>query len=52
VHAAKAAAANPAAAPARRAIGAARASSRRSAQSPAAVNASADTVDESQFARF
>jgi methyl-accepting chemotaxis protein len=53
VHGTKPAAPNPAAAPARRAIGAARASSRRAAPAgAAAANAAADAVDESQFARF
>ena len=54
VQGARAVAANPAAAPARRAIGAARASSRRAAAAGSAVaaNAGADAVDESQFARF
>ena len=43
---------NPAAAPARRAIGAARASSRRAVPANPASAATAEAVDESQFARF
>jgi hypothetical protein len=45
-------AAGPADAPARRAIGAARASSRRAVPAQAVSTAAAETVDESQFARF